>query len=215
MKPALGRLHVITDTSLQSKYTHVDLTRLAIDGGADTIQFRQKEGSSLEMYRSAEAIMKICREAGVTMIVNDRLDIALAVDADGVHLGQSDLPLPVARELLGENKLIGGSAVNFDELQIAINEGADYVGYGPVFGTMSKSDPGEPKGIHSMKTVAEHSSVPIIAIGGIKLRHVRDLLSTGIHGIAVISAICCAPDPTAATRACMKTIGTVTGISRN
>jgi len=208
MKPTLGRLHVITDTSLQSKYTHVDLARLAIDGGADTIQFRQKEGSSLEMYRSAEAIMKFCREAGVTMIVNDRLDIALAVDADGVHLGQSDLPLPVARKLLGDNKLIGGSAVNFDELQIAINEGADYVGYGPVFGTMSKSDPGEPKGIQSMETVAERSSVPIIAIGGIKLRHVTDLLSTGIHGIAVISAICCASDPTAATRACMETIGT-------
>ena len=208
MKPTLGRLHVITDTSLQSKYTHAALARLAIDGGADTIQFRQKEGSSLEMYRNAGAVMKICREAGITMIVNDRLDIALAVDADGVHLGQSDLPLPVARKLLGDNKLIGGSAVNFDELQIAINEGADYVGYGPVFGTMSKADPGEPKGIHSMKTVADRSSVPIIAIGGIKLRHVRDLLSTGMHGIAVISAICCESDPAVAARAFMDAIGT-------
>lgn len=208
MKPTLGRLHVITDTSLQSKYTHADLARLAIDGGADTIQFRQKEGPSLEMYRNAGAVMKICREAGVTMIVNDRLDIALAVDADGVHLGQSDLPLPVARKLLGDNKLIGGSAVNFDELQTAINDGADYVGYGPVFDTMSKADPGKPKGIHSMKTVAERSSVPIIAIGGIKLQHIRDLLSTGMHGIAVISAICCASDPAAAARAFMDAIGT-------
>lgn len=207
MKPALGRLHVITDTSLQSKYTHVDLARLAIDSGADTIQYRQKEGSSLEMYRKAEAIMKLCREAGVTMIVNDRLDIALAVDADGVHLGQSDLPLPIARKLLGDNKLIGGSAVNFDELQKVIDDGADYVGYGPVFGTNSKADPGVPKGISFMKTVAERSSIPVIAIGGIKLQHVRDLLSTGIQGIAVISAICCASDPAASTTAFVKAIG--------
>jgi thiamine-phosphate pyrophosphorylase len=207
MKPTLGRLHVITDTSLQSRYTHADLTRLAIDGGADTIQFRQKEGSSLEMYNNAEAMMKICREAGITMIVNDRLDVALAVDADGVHLGQSDIPLPVARKLLGNEKLIGGSAVNFDELQRVNDEGADYVGYGPVFGTISKADPGDPKGISYMKTVAERSSIPVIAIGGIKLQHIQDLLSTGIHGIAVISAICCETDPTAATKAFIKAIG--------
>lgn len=206
MKPALGRLHVLTDTILQSKYTHVDLARMAIEGGADTIQFRQKKGTSLEMFHNAEAIIKICRDAGVTMIVDDRLDIALAVDADGVHLGQSDLPIPVARKLIGDAKLIGGSATDFKELRKVIEDGADYVGFGPVFGTMSKDNPGAPKGIDFMKKVAERSSIPVVAIGGIKPNHVRDLFSTGIYGIALISAVCCAPNPSTATREFMKRI---------
>jgi thiamine-phosphate pyrophosphorylase len=200
MKPTLGRLHVLTDTILQTKYSHADLTRMAIDGGADTIQFRQKKGTSLEMFRNADAVMKLCHEAHVTMIVNDRIDIALAVDADGVHLGQSDLPLTVARKILGDEKLIGGSATDFDDLQKVIDGGADYVGFGPVFGTLSKEKPGRPKGIDFMKQVSERSSIPVIAIGGIKLNHVAKLFGTGIHGIAVISAICCEPDPESATR---------------
>jgi len=206
MKPHPGRLHVLTDTILQSKYTHPELAHLAIDGGADTIQFRQKKGTSLEMFRNAEDIMKLCRDANVTMIVDDRIDIALAVDADGVHLGQSDLPLPTARKLMGDQKLIGGSATDFDELQKVIDQGADYVGFGPVFGTMSKDNPGNPKGIQFMKTVVERSSIPVVAIGGIKLEHVHDLFATGIHGIAVISAICCASDPKAATGEFMQII---------
>jgi thiamine-phosphate pyrophosphorylase len=200
MKPNLGRLHVLTDTFLQTKYSHVDLARMAIDGGADTIQFRQKSGSSLEMFRNAEKIMMLCRDANVTLIVDDRIDIGYAVDADGVHLGQSDIPLPIARKLLGKTKLIGGSATDFDELQKVIDGGADYVGFGPVFGTMSKENPGTPKGIQFMKEVRERSPIPVIAIGGIKLQHVEELFSTGIHGIAVISAICCEPDPVAATK---------------
>jgi len=206
MKPALGRFHVLTDTILQSNYSHVDLARMAIDGGADTIQFRQKSGTTLDMFRNAEKIMKLCRGAGVTMIVDDRVDIALAVDADGVHLGQSDLPLPVARKLLGHDKLIGGSATDFDELQTVTEGDADYVGFGPVFGTLSKDNPGTPKGIEFMRQVSERSPIPVIAIGGIKLNHIRDLFATGIHGIAVISAICCDPDPAAATRKFMDII---------
>ncbi len=206
MKPALGRLHVLTDTILQSKYTHVDLARMAIEGGADTIQFRQKNGTSLEMFHNAEAIIKVCRDAGVTMIVDDRLDIALAVDADGVHFGQSDLPLPVARKLIGDTKLIGGSATDFDELQKVIDGGADYVGFGPVFGTMSKENPGTPKGIDFMKQVVAQSPIPVVAIGGVKLNHIHELFSTGIHGIAVISAICCTENPTVATQAFIKKI---------
>jgi thiamine-phosphate pyrophosphorylase len=200
MKPTLGRLHVLTDTILQTKYSHADLARMAIDGGADTIQFRQKKGTSLEMFRNAEAVMKLCCEAHVTMIVDDRIDIALALDADGVHLGRSDLPLTVARKLLGDEKLIGGSATDFVELEKVIYGGADYVGFGPVFGTLSKENPGRPKGIDFMKQVSERSSIPVIAIGGIKLTHVEELFGTGIHGIAVISAICCDSDPASATR---------------
>lgn len=206
MKPTIGRLHVLTDTILQSRYSHVDLARMALDGGADTIQFRQKTGTSLDMFRNAETIMKLCRDAEVTMIVDDRIDIALAVDADGVHLGQSDVPLPVARTLLGEEKLIGGSATDLDELRAVVDGGADYVGFGPVFGTMSKENPGAPKGIEFMRSVVEWSPIPVVAIGGIKLNHVEELFSTGIHGIAVISAICCGPDPAGATRKFMDII---------
>ena len=200
MKKNIGRLHVLTDTIVQNKFSHPDLARMAIDGGANTIQFRQKKGSSLDMFRNAETIMQLCRDASVTMIVNDRIDIALAVDADGVHLGQSDIPLPVARKLLGAQKLMGGSATDFDELRKVIEGGADYVGFGPVFGTMSKENPGNPRGISFMKEVVERSSIPVVAIGGIKLNHVKELFATGIHGIAVISAICCEPDPAKATQ---------------
>ncbi len=200
MKKNIGRLHVLTDTIVQNKFSHPDLARMAIDGGADTIQFRQKKGSSLDMFRNAETIMQLCRDANVTMIVDDRIDIALAVDADGVHLGQSDIPLPVARKLLGAQKLMGGSATDFDELRKVIEGGADYVGFGPVFGTMSKENPGNPRGISFMKEVVERSSIPVVAIGGIKLNHVKELFATGIHGIAVISAICCEPDPAKATQ---------------
>ena len=200
MKNNIGRLHVLTDTIVQNKFSHPDLARMAIDGGADTIQFRQKKGSSLDMFRNAETIMQLCRDANVTMIVDDRIDIALAVDADGVHLGQSDIPLPVARKLLGAQKLMGGSATDFDELRKVIEGGADYVGFGPVFGTMSKENPGNPRGISFMKEVVERSSIPVVAIGGIKLNHVKELFATGIHGIAVISAICCEPDPAKATQ---------------
>ncbi len=200
MKNNIGRLHVLTDTIVQNKFSHPDLARMAIDGGANTIQFRQKKGSSLDMFRNAETIMQLCRDASVTMIVNDRIDIALAVDADGVHLGQSDIPLPVARKLLGAQKLMGGSATDFDELRKVIEGGADYVGFGPVFGTMSKENPGNPRGISFMKEVVERSSIPVVAIGGIKLNHVKELFATGIHGIAVISAICCEPDPAKATQ---------------
>jgi len=200
MKNNIGRLHVLTDTIVQNKFSHPDLARMAIDGGADTIQFRQKKGSSLDMFRNAETIIKLCRDASVTMIVDDRIDIALAVDADGVHLGQSDIPLPVARKLLGDQKLMGGSATDFDELRKVIDDGADYVGFGPVFGTMSKENPGKPKGISFMKEVVEQSPIPVVAIGGIKLNHVKELFATGIHGIAVISAICCDPDPAKATQ---------------
>ncbi len=206
MKPALGRLHVLTDTILQSKYSHIDLARMAIDGGADTIQFRQKKGTSLEMFHNAESIKKLCLEAGITLIVDDRIDIMLAVDAEGVHLGQSDLPLPVARRLIGDTKLLGGSATDFDELRKVIDGGADYVGFGPVFGTLSKENPGTPKGIDFMKQVVERSPIPVVAIGGIKLNHIHELFSTGIHGIAVISAICCTENPTAATQEFIKKI---------
>jgi thiamine-phosphate pyrophosphorylase len=113
----IGVFHVLTDTCLQNRFSHLELAELAIAGGADTIQFRQKEGSTREMIRTAEALQALCKRAGAAFIVNDRVDVAIASRADGVHLGQDDFPIPLARKLLGEGAIIGGSA---GSLEVAI-----------------------------------------------------------------------------------------------
>jgi thiamine-phosphate pyrophosphorylase len=195
----IGRLHVLTDTVLQSRFTHTELTRLAIAGGADTIQFRQKQGSTGEMIEEARNMKRLCEEAGVTFIVNDRLDVAVAAEADGVHLGQEDFPIPMGREILGKDRIIGGSAATLEEARKCLSDGADYVGFGPVYPTSSKDDAGPVSGIEILKQVVETISVPIIAIGGISAENTSEVLSAGAHGIAVISAVCCQENPQQAT----------------
>ncbi len=196
----IGRLHLLTDTVLQSRYSHVDLTRIAITGGADTIQLRQKAGTTREMIEVAKEMKRVCASAGVTFIVNDRVDVALAADADGVHLGQDDFPIPLARTLLGEDRVIGGSAGTLEEALKCQSEGADYVGFGPVYTTTSKHDAGPPSGLSLLKLVMGHVSLPMIAIGGITAENVREVMASGVFGIAVISAVCCQLDPEEATK---------------
>ena len=200
MKP-IGKLHFLTDIVLQCRFSHVDLARLAIAGGADTIQFRQKAGSTKKMIEAAREIKHLCAGTGVTFIVNDRLDVAIAVDADGVHLGQDDFPIPLARELLGKNRIIGGSAATMEEARICLSEGADYVGFGPVYPTSSKHDAGPVSGLDLLREVVEKIPIPIIAIGGITRENTPEVIRAGAHGIAVISAVCCQDDPAQATRA--------------
>ncbi|MBA7700804.1 Thiamine-phosphate synthase [subsurface metagenome] len=196
----IGKLHILTDTVLQSRFSHMEITRLAIAGGADTIQYRQKSGSTREMIEIARNMKQLCSEAGVTFIVNDRLDVAIAAEADGVHLGQDDFPIPMARELLGEGRIIGGSAATLDEARKSLSEGADYVGFGPVYPTSSKDDAGPVSGIDILKQVVEIIPLPIIAIGGVGAENIPDVMRAGAHGIAVISAVCCQDDPEEATR---------------
>ena len=196
----IGRLHVLTDVVLQSRFSHLDLTKLAIEGGADTIQFRQKSGPTREMIEVARQMKDLCKDAGVTFIVNDRVDVAIAADADGVHLGQDDFPIPLARRLLGRDKIIGGSAATPEEAQICLSEGAEYVGFGPVYPTASKDDAGPVSGVDILKQVVEKIPLPIIAIGGVSADNTPELLQAGAHGIAVISAVCCHEDPKQATR---------------
>ncbi len=197
----IGKLHILTDTVLQSRFSHMEITRLGIAGGADTIQYRQKSGSTREMIEIARNMKRLCSEAGVTFIVNDRLDVAIAAEADGVHLGQDDFPIPMARELLGEGRIIGGSAATLDEARKCLSEGADYVGFGPVYPTSSKDDAGPVSGIDILKQVVEIIPLPIIAIGGVGAENIPDVMRAGAHGIAVISAVCCQDDPEEATRA--------------
>ncbi|TET87645.1 MAG: thiamine phosphate synthase [Desulfobacteraceae bacterium] len=197
----IGKLHILTDTVLQSRFSHMEITRLAIEGGTDTIQYRQKNGSTREMIKIARNMKRLCSEAGVMFIVNDRLDVAIAAEADGVHLGQDDFPIPMARELLGEGRIIGGSAATLDEARKCLSEGADYVGFGPVYPTSSKDDAGPVIGIDILKQVVEIIPLPIIAIGGVGAENIPDVMRAGAHGIAVISAVCCQDDPEEATRA--------------
>lgn len=201
MQKQIGQLHVLTDTVLQSRFSHAELAKLAIKGGADTIQFRQKSGATREMIEIARRLKQLCADAGVTFMVNDRLDVAIAADADGVHLGQDDFPIPLARKLLGENRIIGGSAATVKEAQECFAEGADYIGFGPVYPTASKADAGPVSGIGLLKQVVETIPLPIIAIGGISTENTPDVMHAGAHGIAVISAVCCEKDPDQATRA--------------
>jgi thiamine-phosphate pyrophosphorylase len=186
---------------LQSRFSHEELTRLGIAGGADTVQLREKTDSTRRMIEVAVNMAKVCRKSGVPLIVNDRLDVVLAADADGVHLGQSDFPIPLARRLLGKDKLIGGSAATMEEARICLADGADYVGFGPVYVTGSKDDAGPVSGPALLRQVVETIPLPIIAIGGITVDKVGEVMRAGAYGIAVISAVCCQLDPEGATRA--------------
>ena len=202
----IGQLHILTDTALQSRFSHVELTRLAIQGGADTIQFRQKIESTREMIKIAQQIKQMCTDSGVAFIINDRVDVAIASDADGVHLGQDDFPLPLARKLMGESKILGGSAVTLAEARKCLTEGADYIGFGPVYPTTSKEDAGPVTGIDLLKQVVETIPLPIIAIGGVSVENTPEVIQAGTHGIAVISAVCCQENPEQATRALYKAL---------
>ncbi len=202
----IGKLHILTDVVLQNRFSHTELAQLAIRGGADTIQFRQKSGSTRGMIQAACDVKQVCAESGVTFIVNDRVDVAIASEADGVHLGQDDFPIPLARKLLGKGCIIGGSAATLEEAHKCLSEGADYVGFGPVYPTTSKDDAGPVSGISILKGVVESISLPIIAIGGVSAENAAEVMGAGAHGIAVISAVCCQEDPEQATRALHKAL---------
>lgn len=199
-KKRIGRLHVLTDDVLQSTFSHVELAQLAIKGGADAIQFRQKVGSTKRLIEIARSMRELCHRENAVFIVNDRVDVAIAVDADGVHLGQEDFPIPLARHLLGNDKIIGGSAATPDEAVKCVSEGADYVGFGPVYPTGSKSDAGPVSGSFVLRSVVQNTPLPIIAIGGITRERIPEVMEAGAYGIAVISAVCCEKEPEAATR---------------
>jgi thiamine-phosphate pyrophosphorylase len=196
----IGRFHVLTDTLLQTHFSHVELAELAIAGGADTIQFRQKGGATRAMIRVAEQMKDLCKKAGVTFMVNDRVDVAIASHADGVHLGQDDFPISLARKLLGEEAIIGGSAGSMEEARKCLLEGADYIGFGPVYPTTSKEDAGPAGGLGLLKQIVETIPLPIIAIGGITRDNIPLVMQAGVHGIAVISAVCCQKDPAEAAK---------------
>lgn len=182
-------LYAIIDNSLVPEIQNIEIAKRLISGGAMIVQLRGKGLSSKELLADAREIRLLTREAGATFIVNDRADIALLSDADGVHLGQNDLPIDEARKILGKEKLIGISTHNIEQALKAEQEGADYIGFGPVFGTKTKADAEEAKGIEALKEVNKKVSIPVIAIGGINLENLKEVIDAGADGVAVISAI--------------------------
>ena len=159
-----------------------------LKAGVRWIQYRNKDGSRREIFRESVKLRKITRDFNSMLIINDHADIALAADADGVHLGQDDLPLKEARKIMGSDKIIGISTHSLDEAIDAGRSGADYIGFGPIFHTLTK-DAGTPKGISLLGEIKNKVHIPVVAIGGINLENVRSVFETGADAIAVSSAI--------------------------
>jgi len=180
--------YFITDARL-SRAGNISDVRSALSCGVGVVQYRNKDAAARQMYDEALQLGQMCREAGAACLINDRLDIALAVDADGVHLGQSDMPLAVARKLLGPEKIIGLTVHNLAEALQGQSLGADYLGVAPIFSTTTKPDSGKPAGVGLIEQIRKEVSLPLIAIGGINHCNARQVIAAGADGLCAISCV--------------------------
>ncbi|EPO0010758.1 thiamine phosphate synthase [Vibrio alginolyticus] len=192
------RLYLVTDDQ-QDLATLKRVVRKAVEGGVTMVQVREKHGDVRAFIERAQAVKDILKDTNVPLIINDRVDVALAVDADGVHLGQSDMPATIARELIGPNKILGLSIETEDQLAEADSLPIDYIGLSAIFATPTKTNTKKFWGIDGLKMALETTSLPIVAIGGINESNIPQLSATGVHGLALVSAICHAEDPKAAS----------------
>ena len=193
-------LYLVTDASLSRGRGSVEVAEAAIRGGVTMLQYRAKGATTRIMVEEAGSLRKLCRSRGIPFIVNDRADVAIAVDADGLHVGQDDLPAALARRLIGRRKLLGVSAGSPEEARRAAAEGADYVGASPVFSTPTKPDASAPLGLSGLRALADAVRIPVVAIGGIDAGNAAAVFEAGATGIAVVSAIVAAVDVEAAAR---------------
>ena len=201
ISPGLWRLYVITDPKASRGRPDLQVAEAAIAGGADVLQLRDKEASSGRLYEVALRLRKLTRDAGIPFIVNDRLDIALAAGADGVHVGQTDLPVSVVRKIVGPAGILGVSVVTVEEAVLAERDGADYLGIGPVFEARgTKPDAGLPLGVECIARIRRRCGLPIVAIGGINAENARTVREAGADAVAVISAVVSADDMAHAAR---------------
>lgn len=198
MKPDVDyTLYLCTDRRLMTTETIEESVELAVKGGVSVVQLREKECSSRELYHMAKAVKTITDAYEVPLIINDRIDIALAVGADGVHLGQQDVPVPAARDLLGADKIVGATANTVELAVQAWRDGADYLGVGDVFGTSTKSDTRRIT-LKELKAIRDAVPIPVVAIGGVNEENIARLKPAGVDGAAVISAVVGQKDITAA-----------------
>jgi thiamine-phosphate pyrophosphorylase len=199
-------LYVITDRQQSAGRSLLTVVEAALRGGARAFQLREKDLPPRDLYPLALEMRQLTQAYGARLLINDRIDVVLAVDADGVHLTTTSLPARVARQLLGPDRLLGVSTHNLAEAQVAAEGGSDFLVFGPVFFTPSKAPYGEPVGLDALRAVRAAVRLPILAIGGIKTANLDQVLAVGADGIAVISAVISADDPTAAAQALLATL---------
>lgn len=193
VKPPNLSLYAILDPRFLRDRDPVEVARALVRGGATCLQFRDKEANSRTFYEKARILQQILRPLDIPFLVNDRLDIALAVEADGVHLGEEDIPIREARRLLGRDKILGASAASADVAVQAEEDGADYIGFGAVFSTGTKED-AKVSGLALLSQVKQAVSIPVVAIGGIKRANALEVLQAGADGLAIISDLLEAED---------------------
>ncbi|WP_296878267.1 thiamine phosphate synthase [uncultured Methanobrevibacter sp.] len=186
-------LYLVTDKS-DDVEKFLNTIEEGIKGGVSVVQIREKTAETLDFYNLALKVKEITEKYDIPLIINDRVDVALAIDADGVHVGQSDMPCDITRKLIGDNKILGVSAATIEEAKKAEKDGADYIGTGAVFPTATKDDaPSITK--QDLKNVVESINIPVVAIGGITLENAHELTDTGIAGLSVVSAIMSSENP--------------------
>lgn len=193
-------LYLVTDRSLSRGRSTLEVVQAAIAGGVSCVQLREKDCSTREFIQEARTLQEFLHTKSIPLIINDRVDVALAVGADGVHLGQNDMPIGDARKLLGDKLIIGISAESVENAITAELEGADYIGISPVFSTTTKKDIAPPLGLAGIREIRKKTKLPLVAIGGIHQHNATEVIRAGADGIAVVSAIVSAQCPETAAR---------------
>jgi thiamine-phosphate pyrophosphorylase len=193
-------VYLVTDRGLSGVRGVKETVLAAVRGGATVVQLRDPDATTRDLVVEARALVGLLRPHRVPLIVNDRVDVALAADADGVHVGQSDMDASDARALIGPDRILGLSITEEADLDRSDLTVVDYLGVGPVFATPTKADAAPPMGMAGLKRIATRTGLPIVAIGGLHAGNAADALAAGAQGVSVVSAICAAPDPEAATR---------------
>ncbi|HTM06987.1 MAG TPA: thiamine phosphate synthase [Verrucomicrobiae bacterium] len=191
-------LYLVTDRRQTGGRPLLEVVERALLGGVKAVQLREKDLTGVDLFRLAEALKNLCLRHAAALFINDRVDVALAVDAEGVQLGGESMPIAAARELVGEKRFIGASVHSPAEAEAAERSGADFLVFGPVYFTPSKAGYGVPQGLERLQKLVEKISVPVYAIGGINSGNAAFVRKTGACGVALISAVMSAPDPAAA-----------------
>ncbi|MEM7656517.1 MAG: thiamine phosphate synthase [Bacteroidota bacterium] len=200
MNPADLLLYLVTDPRMTLGRDLIDVVEAAVKGGVSMVQLREKEATTRDFLAQAQRLKKVLAPYQVPLLINDRLDIALAVDAEGVHVGQSDMPVELAREMLGPDKIIGLSVENLAQATAANSLDIDYIGLSPVFSTQTKANIAPPLGLEGVEAIKKVSRFPSVGIGGINLQNAASIIQAGADGVAVVSYLMLADDPETSAR---------------
>jgi len=193
-------VYLVTDRELARGRTTLEIAGAAIRGGVSCIQLREKMCSTREFIDESLAIRSLLARHGIPLIINDRVDVALAVKADGIHLGQKDMPCRMARQIIPESMIVGISVESLDDAIAAQKDGADYLGVSPIYPTPTKTDTAQPLGLEGLRSIRSEVDLPLVGIGGLNADNAAAVIYNGADGVAVVSAIVAADDPEAATR---------------